>query len=346
MTQRGWTPRAYLTIAQVVVALHGCSGTFDTPRGPTSLEGGDGDVETSEQAADGVSDTDEPPQSGDGDTNANDDALDAGDSSPGSAGETLDAGAGAGPVGAGDLPCDVASLLATYCVACHQQPPVAGAHVALLSASDLRASSPTRPGLTLGDEALARMQASDATRMPPGGARPTPAEVDAFAAWVGAGEPAGACGSLADAGVAQPDPAFSGDVVCSSGSFWTGGNEESPLMHPGYACIDCHESDEGPRFSLAGTVFATGHEPDDCDGSSDGAAVRIEVSDANGKTVALTPNRAGNFYSTASLAFPITARVLFEGRVRQMLTSVSSGDCNGCHTVDGAQNAPGRIALP
>ncbi len=171
MTQRGWTPHAYLTIAQVVVALHGCSGTFDTPRGPTSLEGGDGDVETSEQAADGVSDTDEPPQSGDGDTNANDDALDAGDSSPGSAGETLEAGAGAGPVGAGDLPCDVASLLATYCVACHQQPPVAGAHVALLSASDLRASSPTRPGLTLGDEALARMQASDATRMPPGGAR-------------------------------------------------------------------------------------------------------------------------------------------------------------------------------
>ena len=38
--------------------------------------------------------------------------------------------------------------------------------------------------------------------------------------------------------------------------------------------------------------------------------------------------------------------VLANGKVRAMAQAVSSGDCNACHTLHGAQNAPGRIMAP
>ena len=43
---------------------------------------------------------------------------------------------------------------------------------------------------------------------------------------------------------------------------------------------------------------------------------------------------------------PYTAKVLFGGRVREMIERQTDGDCNGCHTEDGAKDAPGRIVLP
>jgi hypothetical protein len=119
-------------------------------------------------------------------------------------------------------------------------------------------------------------------------------------------------------------------------------------MRPGHACIECHESEgEGPRFSLAGTIFPTGHEPDDCNGASGGSLdISIEVTDTDGKVTRMAPNQAGNFYSSAQVNFPVVARVLYQGRTRTMLTPVSSGDCNGCHSAEGREGAPERIALP
>ena len=38
-------------------------------------------------------------------------------------------------------------------------------------------------------------------------------------------------------------------------------------MRPGHACITCHtQEDEGPVFAFAGTVYPTGHEPNECYG--------------------------------------------------------------------------------
>jgi uncharacterized membrane protein len=37
-------------------------------------------------------------------------------------------------------------------------------------------------------------------------------------------------------------------------------------MHPGGACITCHTIKGGPAFKVAGTVFPTLHEPNDCNG--------------------------------------------------------------------------------
>ena len=44
---------------------------------------------------------------------------------------------------------------------------------------------------------------------------------------------------------------------------------------------------------------------------------------------------------------PYAAEVHFQGRVRRMERfETTTGDCNTCHTQDGAMNAPGRIVVP
>lgn len=131
--------------------------------------------------------------------------------------------------------------------------------------------------------------------------------------------------------------------VCASGTKWTGGDEESPKMHPGRDCIGCHTSKgEGPRFSLAGTLFGDRKQSDDCFGQADGEVV---VTDATGKKVSMATNEAGNFYSSESVTFPITATVTYGGKTMSMVTPVGSGACNSCHTQSGANGAAGRIVF-
>jgi hypothetical protein len=58
----------------------------------------------------------------------------------------------------------------------------------------------------------------------------------------------------------------------------------------------------------------------------------------------------GNFMSSsrnANVPLPFTARVVSPtGGITQMMTPQMTGDCNGCHTEQGANGAPGRILLP
>ncbi|HUM13099.1 MAG TPA: hypothetical protein VLT82_19275 [Myxococcaceae bacterium] len=117
-------------------------------------------------------------------------------------------------------------------------------------------------------------------------------------------------------------------------------------MEPGHACITCHSQQGGPSLTVAGTVFPTGHEPDDCNARAAGGAV-VTVTDANGVTATFTASSvSGNFHGSTQLTFPITARVTFNGKTRSMGTAVSTGDCNSCHTQTGVSQAPGRITLP
>jgi hypothetical protein len=94
-------------------------------------------------------------------------------------------------------------------------------------------------------------------------------------------------------------------------------------------------------------LFPTGHEPDDCVGAAAFGA-EVWVTDATGFIFAAKANRAGNFSLETRRPFepPFTAKVVFGGRERLMLTPQTSGDCNACHTAPGAQGAPGRVALP
>jgi hypothetical protein len=195
-----------------------------------------------------------------------------------------------------------------------------------------------------------------ASPMPPSPDTPaTAAEIGKLQAWIDAGMPKGTCGSTppADAGgVADTGPSDTGpnpyDVPakCSSGQKWLLGDSGSSMMHPGKACITCHKTHPGaPRFTAAGTVFPTAHEPDDCVSRVTGATVVL--TGADGKSVTLTVNsNSGNFNYTGTLALPYKAKVVVGGKSRAMSASQTNGDCNSCHTQTGASGAPGRIIVP
>jgi hypothetical protein len=132
----------------------------------------------------------------------------------------------------------------------------------------------------------------------------------------------------------------------------------SPLMEPGAACIACHRQVEAaPRYTLAGTVYPSAHEPTRCfgaDGTGGAQGAQVVVVDAAGKTFTLGINAAGNFFQSAAVTPPLRAKVVFMGRERVMIGMVPTGDCNSCHTqagttvvtAAGALKAPGRIILP
>lgn len=275
----------------------------------------------------------------------------SGGGGPGPAGAPDGGGGGGGGTDGGgggtaaDLPCEVSSLISTYCITCHSNPPLTGVPSSLTSRADMMQAATSDASVTVGELAVTRMRATTLP-MPPAGARPTEADIAAFEAWVTAGYPAGACGL---------DDPFAAPPQCSTGTNWLGGNAESPDMRPGGECIQCHiDMAEGPFdgppvFTLAGTVYETGHEPNDCNGgtsASGGGAATVVVTDATGATVTMAVNAAGNFFTEDAVTFPITAVVRYDGRERAMVTPVDSGDCNHCHTDMGAEMAPGRIALP
>ncbi len=147
----------------------------------------------------------------------------------------------------------------------------------------------------------------------------------------------------------QEDEVAINDVstdVCASGRQWGGGDEESPLMHPGRDCIGCHqERGEGPSFAVAGTVFSESGQANDCFGM---AGATIELTDSNGEVFSMTSNAAGNFTLSAgsSPAPPYTVRVVSGGQENAMASEFSEASCNTCHTEAGANGAPGRIVAP
>jgi hypothetical protein len=160
---------------------------------------------------------------------------------------------------------------------------------------------------------------------------------------------AGALNPAKDAGTA--DTNYNTPVVCTSGDHWTNGDRGATAMYPGRPCIACHTMKRGPAFTAAGTIFATAHEPDDCNGV-DGlfTGALVVITDATGKVFMTTANFAGNFDFFATndkITPPYHAKVVSaNGRERAMITPQTSGDCNGCHTVTGTMAAPGRIMLP
>jgi hypothetical protein len=137
-----------------------------------------------------------------------------------------------------------------------------------------------------------------------------------------------------------PDP-LSFPARCTSGETWNGVTKDQN-MRPGESCPTCHAN-----FELAGTLYPTGHEPNDCDGV-DGltTAATIVVTDATGLVITLYPNMVGNFFTSVTVTPPFHAKVVFNGTERAMTAAQTIGACNSCHTQTGANGAPGRITLP
>jgi len=260
-------------------------------------------------------------------------------------------GGGAGSGNFAGLSCDVANLLATKCTSCHGSPLTGGASFPLLSRADLITMSPSYSGQTYADRSLVRMQATTAPMPPAPNARATAAEIAALQAWVNAGSIEETCANAPDAGMGNPD-AGPAPTVCTSGSKWTFGNAGSSSMNPGQACVACHQTQEPFRaYYFMGTAYPTTHEQTNCNAAPPSGIV-VEIIDANGNTALTIPVRSpsGNFYSTsrsAGIALPYRARIKnAQGQSLEMMTPQTSGDCNSCHTEQGANGAAGRIVWP
>lgn len=263
-----------------------------------------------------------------------------------------DPGGPTGPAGSGlgtGLPCDVQGIIENRCIACH----AASVPPTLLRYEDLIAKSQKDPARTMAEVAVEEMKAK---RMPPAPAAPPEEdEILAFEEWVKGGTkknsvsctdpPPDAGGASMDAGVDAGD----GGVRCTSGKVWAQGNQGSESMHPGVACNACHQVSGGPNHRVAGTVYPTLHEPNDCNGSAPPPRLTVTVTDSRRpfpRTVTMEVNAAGNFFTRERLTPPLRARVSDGTKTRAMVGTVNSGDCNSCHTVLGANNAPGRIMAP
>ena len=260
------------------------------------------------------------------------------------AGGSSQPGSDAGVPG-GTLPCDVQTLLVSRCDSCHGATPSGGAPRSLVTYANLTSTDPANTSMTEAQVALQRMQ-STASPMPPSpAATATSAEIATLQNWINGGYPSGSCGG--DAGAPPSDP-LNAASTCTSKVTWTKGTNGSSSMEPGQACISCHaKSGEAPTFVIAGTLYPTGHEPDNCNGVNGNTGARVVVTGTNGTSVTLTPNSAGNFYSSTTLPPPYKAKVVDAAGVeRVMSATASTGDCNSCHTQSGANSAPGRITMP
>ena len=222
--------------------------------------------------------------------------------------------------------------------------------MALVTYADLVAPSLPDPTKNWAQISVSRMNATTLPMPPLPAAPATTAEIATLQNWITAGYPMGTCGAASgvsgDGGSGDANAnTYSTPLQCTSMTSWMGGNGQS--MRPGEACIACHSLGRGPRFAIAGTLYPSAHEPNDCNGVNTSAnAATVVITDKNGMVTTLTPNPVGNFSYRGTLATPFQAKVVQGGKERIMITPQTIGDCNTCHTPTGANQAPGRIMLP
>lgn len=284
---------------------------------------------------------------------------------------TGDGGGGKTATKATGLPCDIDALLEAKCRSCHDAD-AKKAPMALVTYDDLVAQSESDDTQTVAEASLARMKSAD-DPMPPKGTKATSTEQKVFAKWIADGYPKGTCGestdddgdesgtttkdagattksdagtsALTDAGSPTTDAGVV-QSVCTSATTWTS-SDKSTKMNPGKACITCHNSFAGePILQVGGTIYPTSHEPDKCYGVQ---GTSVVLTDSTGRKVTLTSGATGNFTlstNATALVFPINVKVTKNGIERAMVQKAPHGDCNACHTENGANGAPGRILNP
>lgn len=139
-----------------------------------------------------------------------------------------------------------------------------------------------------------------------------------------------------DSGPGTPGPDAGEAAACREPVNDVGGGEHNA----GQACIACHAADDGPDFTLAGTLYG------DAAGTTPLAGATIIAVDADGATVEMVTRQNGNFWTSEPLAFPVHVVATSCPDVAPMAGAVAApGDCNagGCH----AAGAPsGRVHLP
>jgi hypothetical protein len=142
-----------------------------------------------------------------------------------------------------------------------------------------------------------------------------------------------------------------GVATCSSEVYWKDKELGSEAMSPGGKCNECHDKKPtSPNYVIAGTVYPTFKEPDDCNGVNGGLPnmpdVTVVVTEKGGRTLPAVPvNSVGNFKLESAVP-PFWVKVVSKGKENKMMMQAPHGDCNACHTQTGANGAPGRIVIP
>ncbi len=109
---------------------------------------------------------------------------------------------------------------------------------------------------------------------------------------------------------------------------------DGPMMKPFQDCMGCHSSSGNAKtWTVAGTWRK---------------GVTVSVTDANGKTVSMRGNDAGNFYTREPLVPPLAVSV--DAKTMSPTSNPKGyGGCNACHHAEtvttGPEMAPGSPCL-
>jgi len=175
------------------------------------------------------------PPSGNGNTGGSG----AGTAGSGSGGSSGTGGGTSGTAGgaavAGDYPCDVGAIVQSSCLECHQNPPLFGAPMPLVTWADTQADSAQFPGQKVHERMAARVSAT-VRPMPQAPRTLTAQQIAAITAWSSAGAPKNAMGSCGAGG-------GSGG---SGGSSGTAGGAEAPGCPAGSTKLDI----VAPQFDI------------------------------------------------------------------------------------------------
>ncbi len=99
---------------------------------------------------------------------------------------------------------------------------------------------------------------------------------------------------------------------------------------PGYqmACLSCHGAGtKDTQFLFAGSIYT------DVDGGTGAQDIEVRVVDSKGKGTNVYSDTDGNFWATgtSTLSAPARCGARNAVSVQIMPSSLTSGDCNGCH---------------
>jgi hypothetical protein len=146
---------------------------------------------------------------------------------------------GGGSPSVDGLPCEVAAVMTSSCVSCHNDPPAGGAPMPLRVREHFQAPTPTDASKTSGQRAVERMQ-SASSPMPPSGLL-AEADIATIEAWVSAGMPSGSCGGSGGSGGAGGSGGSGGGAGGSGGFPQTEGGLPCDVQNFLTAqCTSCH----------------------------------------------------------------------------------------------------------
>ena len=141
--------------------------------------------------------------------------------------------------------------------------------------------------------------------------------------------------------VAACDPVQDDAIAALDGE--TSGERPGPRHRPGQPCLLCHDGAFGnpQAFSIAGTVYEN-----QADKQPATKAV-VELKAADGSSVQLTANTAGNFYVSPQRwmpVYPLQVSVSYRSQTVSMISNIGrNGSCAGCHVDPAAADSPGHV---